>query len=170
MFRRLLLAFLLLTPLYCHAQPSGLMVVGFNLDDRTGIPDAPEELDRIALLTQSMLEALALEGIALVEPNEEIRRVNQSNSPTYLFDHPELAASLARTGPDYLLVAVAFKPTYLFVYPRTLLIETATGKVIQARAFQLESSWSDANTTANTGRRIAKAVADELKSRVPAGR
>src|SRR5690606_26501450 len=164
MFKQLVLAFLLLAPLVGYAQTPAVMVVGFNLDDRTGIPNPPEELERIALLTSSMKETLVQEGVTIVEPSAEIQRVNQDNSPTYLFDRVNEAADLAKgSGATYLLIAVALKPTYLFVYPRTLLVDIASGKVVQAKAFQLESSWSDPNTTVNTGKKIAKAIADELK-------
>ena len=164
MFRKLALVVLFIVPLWAHAETAGVMVVGFNLDDRTGIPNPPEELERIALLTKSMKEALVEEGVALVEPNSEIQQANQNNSATYLFDRVDEAAELAKdSNAKYLLIAVALKPTYLFVYPRTLLVDIATKKVLQAKAFQLESSWSDPNTTVNTGKKIAQAIADELK-------
>jgi hypothetical protein len=164
MFRKLALAFLFIVPLFANAETAGVMVVGFNLDDRTGIPNALEELERIALLTKSMKEALVQEGVTLVEPNARIQEANENNSATYLFDQVDEAAEMAKdSGAKYLLIAVALKPTYLFVYPRTLLVDIATGKVAQAKAFQLESSWSDPNTTVNTGKKIAKAIADELK-------
>ena len=165
MFRKLALALLLIVPLWANAETAGVMVLGFNLDDRTANPNAPEEIDRIALLTKSMKEALEQKGVALVEPNAEIEQVNQNNSATYLFDRVDEAADLAKdSNARYLLIAVAFKPTYLFVYPRTLLVDIATRKVVEAQAFQLESSWSDPNTTMNTGKKIAKSVADKLKA------
>lgn len=164
MFRKFAIALLFMIPLFAYAETPGVMVVGFNLDDRTGLPNPPEELERIALLTTSMKETLVQEGVTLIEPSAEIQQVNQNNTATYLFDRVEQAADLAKdSDAKYLLIAVALKPTYLFVYPRTLLIDIATKKVLQAKAFQLESSWSDPNTTVNTGKKIAKAIADELK-------
>ena len=116
MFRKLALVVLFLVPLWAHAETAGVMVVGFNLDDRTGIPNPPEELERIALLTKSMKETLVEEGVALVEPNSEIQQANQNNSATYLFDRVDEAAELAKdSNAKYLLIAVALKPTYLFV-------------------------------------------------------
>ena len=75
----------------------------------------------------------------------------------------EHAAILAAgSGADYLLIGVALKPTYLFVYPRILLIDIKTHKVVMAKAAQLESSWSDKNTTARTAEKLAKIVSDAL--------
>ena len=163
MFRKLAIAVLFIIPLLANAETAGVMVLDFNLDDRTGIPNAPEELERIALLTKSLKESLVQEGVDIIEPNAQIQQVSKTNSATYLFDRVDEAADLAKgSNAKYLLISVAFKPTYLFVYPRTLLVDIATRKVVQSKAFQLESSWSDPNTTVNTAKRIAKAVAEKL--------
>ena len=165
MLKKFALVFLFLLPLAAHAQTSNVMVLDFELDDRTGIPNPPEELERIALLTRSLKDALVEEGVGIVEPNARIREVVNNHSATYLFDRVDEAAELAKgSNAKYLLISVALKPTYLFVYPRTLLVDIETKKVVQAKAFQLESSWSDPNTTVNTGKKIAHAIAAELKA------
>lgn len=162
----------LLLTLLPHAQAQAerteasikLMVVDFQLDDRTDLPDAPEELARIRLLTETYRKNLESPGIALVPVNERIRAAVASQSATYLFDHAEYAAGLAEdSGADYLLINVALKPTYLFVYPRLLLVDIPARKVVLAKAAQLESSWSDPNTTIKTGEKLAQMVKARLK-------
>lgn len=161
--RLLLFAGLALMPLYASAQGK-LIALDFQLDDRTDLPNAPEELARIAHLTASFRQGLVDHGIALVPAGEKLKTVMAAQSPTYLFDRAEYAAELADDGTaDFLLIAVALKPTYLFVYPRILLVDIKTRKVVLAKAAQLESSWSDANTTTRTGEKLAEMVAAKLQ-------
>jgi hypothetical protein len=144
-----------------------VMVMDFQLHDLTDLPNAPEELARIAFLSSRYKEMLAENGVELIPVNEQIKSVVSSQSPTYLFDRVEQAAQLAEgSGADYLLIGVALKPTYLFVYPRILLVDIKSRKVVMARASQLESSWSDQNTTARTAEKLATMVSEELKKLV----
>lgn len=147
-----------------HAdQTAKLMVLDFQLDDRTDLPNAPEELERIAFLSSSFKQKLTDAGVALVPVNDRLKKELITQSPTYLFDRVEYAATLAEgSGADYLLIAVALKPTYLFVYPRILLVDVNTRQVAMAKAAQLESSWSDKNTTSRTGEKLAEMVSARL--------
>ncbi|HYG31354.1 MAG TPA: DUF2380 domain-containing protein [Methylophilaceae bacterium] len=149
-------------PTSLAAQTPRVMALDVQLDDRTGIPDAPEEIERIRLLTESFKKALAASGIALVPANDKLKAAQATQSATYLFDNVEHAAELAGDDADYLIIVVALKPTYLFVYPRLLMIDVKTRKVVLAKATQLESSWSDQNTTINNANRLAEFVKAKL--------
>jgi hypothetical protein len=141
-----------------------IMVLDFQLNDLTDLPNAPEELARIAYLTSAFKQKLADDSVELVPVNNSLNALSAAQSPTYLFDHVDIAASLAEgSGADYLIIVVALKPTYLFVYPRLLMVDIKTQKVVMARASQLESSWSDQNTTARSGEKLAIMVSEELK-------
>ena len=162
----------MITPV-AYAEPSAkvmtktmgkVMVLDFQLNDLTDLPNAPEELARIAYLSSTFKQKLVDDGVEIVPVNDQLKAVLLAQSPTYLFDHVEVAAKLAEgSGADYLFIGVALKPTYLFVYPRTLLVDIKTQKVVQARASQLESSWSDKNTTARSAEKLATMVSEELK-------
>jgi hypothetical protein len=154
----------LLTPA-AFAGPSGkVMVLDFQLNDLTDLPNAPEELARITYLNSAFKQKLIDDGVELVPENDRLKAVSVAQSPTYLFDHTDVAANLAEgSGADYLIIVVALKPTYLFVYPRLLMVDIKTQKVVMAKASQLESSWSDTNTTARTGEKLANMVSEELK-------
>lgn len=103
-------------------------------------------------------------GMELVTATEQIKAEMTANHATYLFDRPEHAAKLAQgSGADYLVIAVALRPTYLFVYPRILLVEVKSGKVMMPSYAQLESSWSDQNTTARTADFLANKVSVKLR-------
>jgi len=140
-----------------------VMALDVQLDDRTGIPDAPEEIERIRLLSDSFKKALTASGITLVPANDKLKEAVTKQSATYLFDNVEHAAELVGDDADYLIIVVALKPTYLFVYPRLLMIDVETRKVVLAKATQLESSWSDQNTTINNANRLAEFVKAKLK-------
>lgn len=142
-----------------------VMVLDYQLNDMTGLPDAPEELERIAYLSSIYKQRLADNGVELVPVNEALQIAMESESATYLFDNVPKAAQLAEgSGADYLLIGVALKPTYLFVYPRILLVDIKAAEVVMARAAQLESSWSDQNTTKRTAEKMADMVIEELKT------
>jgi len=140
-----------------------VMALDFQLNDMTDIPNAPEELERIALLSSAFHEKLAEKGIDLVPPNAAITAAMASQSATYLYNNVENAARLAEgSGADYLLIGVALKPTYLFVYPRVLLVDIKTHQVLMSKSSQLESSWTDRNTTIRTAANLAQVVKDRL--------
>jgi hypothetical protein len=136
-----------------------IMVLDFQLNDMTGLPNAPEELERIRYLTTTYKQKLVENNLQLVPVNEKLQAVIKHQSATYLFDNVDTAAELAAdSGADYLLINVALKPTYLFVYPRLLLVDIKTKNVVLAKAAQLESSWSDQSTTARTAEKLAEMV------------
>ena len=146
------------------AAPSTVMVLDFQLNDLTDLPNAPQELERIGYLTKVFKEILVKQGVNIVPVASKLKADMQNQSATYLFDQIEYVADVAaESGADYVLIGVALKPTYLFVYPRILLVDVKQKKVVLAKAYQLESSWSDQNTTANTARKIAEAVAIAIK-------
>lgn len=153
----------LLTPAAFAGPSAKVMVLDFKLNDLTDLPNAPEELARITYLTSSFKQKLADDGVELVPVNDRLKAISVAQSPTYLFDHIDVAANLAEgSGADYLIIVVALKPTYLFVYPRLLMVDIKTQKVVMARASQLESSWSDKNTTARSAEKLANMVSEEL--------
>lgn len=142
-----------------------VMVLDFQLNDLTDLPNAPEELARIAYLSATFKQKLVDNGVALVPVNDRLKAELSANSPTYLFDRVEHAAKLAEgSGADYLIIAVALKPTYLFVYPRILLVDIKTQQVVLAKASQLESSWLDKNTTARSAEKLARMVSEKLQA------
>jgi hypothetical protein len=154
----------LLTPVAFAGPSAKVMVLDYQLNDMTDLPNAPEELERIALLSSTYKQRLADNGVELVPVSEALKNAVANQSPTYLFDNVPNAAKMAEgSGADYLLIGVALKPTYLFVYPRILLVDIRTAEVVMARAAQLESSWSDQNTTKRTAEKLADMVSEELK-------
>lgn len=145
------------------ATEAKIMALDFQLNDMTNLPNAPEELARISHLSATFKQKLADNGAQLVPVTKELKAELKANSATYFYERVEVAAKLAQgSGADYLLIAVALKPTYLFVYPRILMVDLKTEKVVLSKASQLESSWLDNNTTARSGENLADMVSKRL--------
>lgn len=141
-----------------------VMVLDFPLHDLTDLPNPPEELARIAHFNVAFKQKLVDDGVELVPVNDKIKAVMAAQSATYLFDHTDEAASLAEgSGADYVLVGVAMKPTYLFVYPRLLLIDIKTKRKAFTAYVQMEGSWLEKNTTARSAQSLATKVSVDLK-------
>jgi hypothetical protein len=141
-----------------------VMVLDFPLNDLTDLPNPPEEVARTADFNQFFKQQLLDDGVELIPVTENIKAIAAAQSATYLFDHPDIAADLAKdSGADYILLGVAMKPTYLFVYPRLLLVETKTKRKAFTAYVQMEGSWLEKTTTANSAQRLAEKVSTKLK-------
>jgi outer membrane lipopolysaccharide assembly protein LptE/RlpB len=145
------------------ASEAKVMALDFQLNDLTDLPNAPEELARISYLTETFKQKLVKNGVQLVEVNQALQAELKVNSATYFYDHVKVAAKMAEgSGADYLLITVALKPTYLFVYPRVLMVDIKTQEVVLSKVTQLESSWLDKATTARSGEKLANMVSKRL--------
>lgn len=147
-----------------------IVALDFQLHDLTDLPNAPAELKRIEYLSKAFKEKLADKGLVLVPASEKLQKVLTENNAAYLFDRPEVAAELAQdSGADYLVLGLALKPTYLFVYPRIKLINLKTQQPVLSGYVQLESSAQDENTTANSAAQLATKIARHIEgSKQPA--
>jgi hypothetical protein len=142
---------------------SKIIVLDFQLNDLTDLPNPPEELARIAYLSTTFKQQLAENGVEIVPVNDKIKTEMLKNSATYLFDHTDVAVDMAKdSGADYIIIGVAMKPTYLFVYPRLLMVDVKTKRKAFTTYVQLEGSWSEKNTTAHSGAMLANKVIDHL--------
>lgn len=153
----------LVVPAASAGSDAKVMVSDFQLNDLTDLPNAPEELARIAYLSSTFRQKIVEGSVEVVPVNDQLKAQMSANSATYFFDHPALAAKLAEdSGADYLVIGVALKPTYLFVYPRILMIDIKTQQVVHASYVQLESSWLDQHTTARNAEKLAEKVRAKL--------
>ena len=143
---------------------SKVMVLDFLLNDLTDLPNPPEELARIAHFNAAFKQKLADDDVQIVPANDKINTIAAAQSATYLFDHTDIAASLAEgSGADYIIIGVAMKPTYLFVYPRMLLVDVKTKRKVFTAYVQMEGSWLDKAHTASSAKNLASKVSAQLK-------
>lgn len=159
--KALLLLGVLISPV-ANAAPK-VIVMAFELNDLTNLPNAPEELKRIALLSTTFHDSLQQQGVNLVDADPKVAAEVEKHSPTYLYDNVATAIELNKEmGADYLVIGVALKPTYLFVYPRLIIVDVKTKTVVMSKAAQLESSWSDERTTQRTAEKLAQVVKQRI--------
>lgn len=152
------------TVLTDKASIGKVMVLDFPLNDLTDLPNPPKELARIAYFNLSFKHKLVDDGAEIVPVNDQIKAIAEAQSATYLFDHTDIAADLAKgSGADYIVIGVAMKPTYLFVYPRLLMVDVKTNRKAFTSYVQMEGSWLDNHTTASSAKRLAGKVSEELK-------
>jgi hypothetical protein len=143
-----------------------VVVLDFQLHDLTDLPNAPDEVERVRNLSQFFRESLVENGLQLVPANDKLKAELTINNAAYLFERPAVAAELAKdSGADYVLLALAMKPTYLFLYPRIKLVSLATQEVVWGSYVQLESSAKDDNTTKRSATRLADKTLEFLKEK-----
>ena len=141
-----------------------VIVLDFPLNDLTDLSNPTEELSRIANFNIAFKQKLVDDGAEIVPVNDKIKAIAAEQSATYLFDHTDIAADLAKgSGADYIVIGVAMKPTYLFVYPRLLLVDVKTRRKAFTAYVQMEGSWLDNTTTSSSAKRLAGKVSEELK-------
>lgn len=159
----ILLSLGILGPALAAEDTPKVVVLAFELNDLTNLPNAPEELQRIELLSTKFKESLESKGVNVIPEGAKVKAEVEQHSPTYLYDNVDTAIELNKeTGADYLVIGVALKPTYLFVYPRLILVDVKKRAVVMSKSAQLESSWSDKNTTIRTAEKLAQLIKDKV--------
>lgn len=146
-----------------------IMTVDFELRDVSPLPNAPQEIERTALVDTVIKQTLAENGYTLLPACEALKKTaEQGNS--YLYDRPEIAGKLGGDcGADYVLMGQTWKPSFLFVFPQVQVVDTRANLtraqlVVVSRVVQLEASTLDKNVTEAAARNLAKQIIDKLKS------
>lgn len=146
-----------------------IMVVDFDLRDVSGLPDAPQEIERTALIDSVIKQTLTEQGYVLLKPCAELLQASKQ-AIGYLFDRPALAAKLGgECGANYVLMGQTWKPSYLFAFPRVKLLDTRPGlrpeqQLLLLKTVQLEASTLDKNVTEASARKLATQILDKLKT------
>ena len=146
-----------------------IMAVDFELRDVSPLPNAPQEVERTALVDTVIKQTLVENGYKLIPACEALKKAaDQGNS--YLYDRPEIAGKLGGDcGADYVLMGQTWKPSFLFVFPQVQVVDTRANLtraqlVVVSRVVQLEASTLDKNVTEAAARNLAKQIIDKLKS------
>ena len=146
-----------------------IMAVDFELRDVSPLPNAPQEVERTALIDTVIKQTLAENGYTLIPACEALKKAaDQGNS--YLYDRPEIAGQLGGDcGANYVLLGQTWKPSFLFVFPQVQVVDTRANLtraqlVVVSRVVQLEASTLDKNVTEAAGKNLARQIIDKLKS------
>ncbi len=106
-----------------------IAVLNFELKDLTLIPATAAELERTAsiapLLRNELKKKYGYQIISIAADTQEAADL----SVGYLFDHADVAAELCKQhGADWITVGRLHKPSFLFAYLKTHLINCNTRK------------------------------------------
>ena len=109
---------------------TSIAVLDFELNDLTLDPNNPAEVTRTASIKPMLEDALATTpGYRVVPVSVELQR-SADKGVGYLFDRPEVAATLGRdVGADWIAVGRVHKASFLFVYFKLHLVDTRTGEL-----------------------------------------
>lgn len=150
----------LVTGMTARAEPK-LLVLDFELNDLTSLPNTPAEIARTASFRPMLEQALAnIGGYRLITLNPT-EQAQANPSLGTLFDHNDTAAQLGKTHhADWILVNRHSKPSFLFSYLMTHVIDARTGRMLAG--FNLEMKGNHRTVAEHGIRALAGKINDVL--------
>ncbi len=148
----------LTTSLVANAE-TRLAISEFELNDVTALPGTPAEIKRTAALKPMLEQALAEYGgyrIAAIADSQAA-----ASSPGYWFTYDEAAVALARqSGADWVVVNRHSKPSFLFSYLMSHLINVQTGQ--RVAGFSIEMKGTHETVTRHGIAALAKKITEVI--------
>lgn len=122
------------------ATPS-LLVLDFELSDITSLPNTPGEQTRTAGFKPLLEQTLKAIGVYQIIPINAGEQAQANPGTGYLFTYNDAAAQLAKAhNADWILVNRHSKPSFLFSYLMTHLIETKTGRLVASFDIEMKGT------------------------------
>ena len=145
-----------------HAAPR-IAVLSFELNDITSLPNTSRERQRTASIRPLLEKALTLTGdYQIVEISREAQ-ASANSGFGYLYRFHDLAAKLgAEAGVDWVIVGQHSKPSFLFSYLMTQLIDVKTGKL--SASYEIELKGNHEKVTQHAVSALAKKIQDTVSS------
>jgi Protein of unknown function (DUF2380) len=107
-------------------------ILDFELKDVTLLPNRPEELERVASIKPLLTAELKKVGLVVL-PIDSVAQQALNMGEGYLFDHVDVAAQLGKNvGADYVIVGRLHKPSFLFAYLLTEIVDVKSGMLIDS--------------------------------------
>lgn len=151
---------LLLSP---QLATAGIAVLDFELRDLTLNPQLAEETKRTESLRLMLVEQLDQAHNIEVVANPESAALEAAKGQGYLFDRPDVAARIGReAGVEWIVSGRLHKASFLFVYLKAQLINTANGQI--AADFVVEIKGQQKKLTKKGIETLAKQINDALQS------
>lgn len=108
-----------------------IAVLDFELRDLTLRPRTQAELERTASIKSLLQTVLEKDGNYSIVQIDAAAHQEANPGFGYLFDNHDIAADLGRTvGADYVIVGRVHKPSFLFAYLMTHLVNVKTQKLV----------------------------------------
>jgi Protein of unknown function (DUF2380) len=106
---------------------NAVAVLDFDLNDLTLDPNNSTERERTASIRPMLQDALAAHGFATFVVDAAAQSA-ADEGVGYLFDHPDVAASLGKAvGADWVVVGRVHKSSFLFAYLQAHVVNAHTG-------------------------------------------
>ena len=152
----IILSIILLSSNIGYAAPR-IAVLNFELNDITSLPNTPQEQLRTASISPLLEQAISETG------NYEIIHINAAAQTTanssfgYLFRFNDLAAKLGEQyGADWIIVSQHSKPSFLFSYLRSHVINVKTQTL--AASYDIELKGNHEKVTKRGVRSLANKI------------
>jgi hypothetical protein len=140
-----------------------IAVLDFELKDVTLLPNRPEEIERTASIKPLLTAELQKAGFIIL-PVESKAQQTLNMGEGYLFDHADVAAQLGKkVGADYVIVGRLHKPSFLFAYLLTEIVDVKSGGLIDS--LSVETKGSEKKLTAKAIEMLADKITAVLQSK-----
>ncbi|MDO9215388.1 MAG: DUF2380 domain-containing protein [Methylococcales bacterium] len=140
-----------------------IALLDFELKDVTLLPNRPEEIERTASIKPLLTAELQKAGFIIL-PVESTAQQAANMGEGYLFDHADVAAQLGKKiGADYVIVGRLHKPSFLFAYLLTEIVDVKSGGLIDS--LSVETKGGEKKLTAKAVEMLADKITAVLKSK-----
>lgn len=140
-----------------------ITLLDFELKDVTLLPNRPEEIERTASI-KPLLTAELQKADFIILPVESTAQQAANMGEGYLFDHADVAAQLGKkAGADYVIVGRLHKPSFLFAYLLTEIVDVKSGGLIDS--LSVETKGGEKKLTAKAIEMLADKITAVLKSK-----
>lgn len=140
-----------------------IALLDFELKDVTLLPNRPEEIERTASIKPLLTAELQKAGFIMLSVESTAQQAANMGEG-YLFDHADVAAQLGKkVGADYVIVGRLHKPSFLFAYLLTEIVDVKSGGLIDS--LSVETKGSEKKLTAKAIEMLADKITAVLKSK-----
>ena len=138
-------------------------ILDFELKDVTYLPNRPEEIERTASIKALLSAELKKAGLIIV-PIDSAAQHALNLGEGYLFDHVDVAAQLGKqVNADYVIVGRLHKPSFLFAYLLTEIVDVKSGMLIDS--LSVETKGGEKKLTAKAVEMLADKINTVLHSK-----
>ncbi len=138
-------------------------ILNFELKDVTYLPNRPEEIERTASIKPLLSAELQKAGLTIL-PIDSAAQQALNMGEGYLFDHVDVAAQLGKqVNADYVIVGRLHKPSFLFAYLLTEIVDVKSGTLIDS--LSVETKGGEKKLTGKAIEMLADKINEVLHSK-----